>query len=661
MKSPLFDFRTWAVIVLAQWVFIVPFQSAYAAQLVVSWKQNTESDLSHYRIYKADSVDQCTFVKDDPIDNDMIWEGSTNDATIPADEACVLVVTAVDKAGNESSPSNEVVYPPNGCPDDPDKDNPGVCGCGIADTDTDGDGTPDCLDACPTDPNKDSPGGCGCGTLDMDSDGDGIFDCNDGCPHDTAKVDPGLCGCGVEDTDTDGDGTPDCLDACFTDPFKDSPGECGCGNPDMDSDGDGTADCNDSCPGDPNKTEPGQFGCGEHDNDSDGDGTPDSTDAFPYDPAETADTDKDGIGNNADSDDDGDKMPDDWELTYGLNPLVHDADEDCDSDGIKNKDEYDGNRHPCNAEPDKPILASPEDNGTDISLTPELQTEAFFDPDNDTHARTEWQVSSNEIDFSDESLALSAKSDSRLTAVSVSEFILDLNTDYYWRARFCDNREGMSEWSDVYSFVTIDVPDLGTLDNDGDGVPDDQQVSNPSADLDNDGTSDMNQIEIRCVNTEVGNGVIAIKAGTNVDSIEAMKSIDPVRITDSSNKPDTIPLGLVSFKIGVKNQGDVAQITAYLSEPAGEDDKWYRFDPTTGWEYYSAHAVFSPDGQTVALGYQDGNFGDADGVANGVIIDTSGVGGSITPPSLPPDSNPAPSGGGGGGCFVNTSLNDFGL
>ncbi len=98
---------------------------------------------------------------------------------------------------------------PDGCPDDPDKTAPGVCGCGVADTDTDGDGTANCMD---------------------------------GCPNDMAKTDPGLCGCGVADstTDSDSDGTPDCNDKCPTDPDKTAPGACGCNAPDTLPDG-GTA------------------------------------------------------------------------------------------------------------------------------------------------------------------------------------------------------------------------------------------------------------------------------------------------------------------------------------------------------------------------------------------------------------------------------------
>jgi hypothetical protein len=100
--------------------------------------------------------------------------------------------------------------------------------------DTDGDGVPNCEDGCPDDPNKTEPGLCGCGIEDTDTDGDQTPDCLDQCPNDPLKTEPGTCGCGVadSDTDTDEDGTPDCIDQCPEDPLKTEPGTCGCGVPD---------------------------------------------------------------------------------------------------------------------------------------------------------------------------------------------------------------------------------------------------------------------------------------------------------------------------------------------------------------------------------------------------------------------------------------------
>jgi hypothetical protein len=136
----------------------------------------------------------------------------------------------------------------DGCPLDPLKSAPGICGCGTSDVDTDGDGTADCIDGCPLDPNKVTPGICGCGFSDtLDTDGDGTIDCLDGCPLDPAKTTPGVCGCGFSDVDSDGDGTADCIDGCPSDPLKITPGQCGCGNSDADTDFDGIADCVDNC------------------------------------------------------------------------------------------------------------------------------------------------------------------------------------------------------------------------------------------------------------------------------------------------------------------------------------------------------------------------------------------------------------------------------
>ena len=85
--------------------------------------------------------------------------------------------------------------------------------------DADGDLVNDCLDGCPLDPLKTAPGVCGCGNPETgDTDFDGVADCIDGCPLDPFKIAPGQCGCGVPDTDTDSDLIADCIDSCPTFP-----------------------------------------------------------------------------------------------------------------------------------------------------------------------------------------------------------------------------------------------------------------------------------------------------------------------------------------------------------------------------------------------------------------------------------------------------------
>ena len=75
--------------------------------------------------------------------------------------------------------------------------------------------------------------------------------------------------------------------------------------------------------------------------DSDGDGYVMANDNCPniYNPSQL-DLDKDGIGNVCDMDDDGDKISDELERRYGLNPLdASDANQDDDGDGVSNIDE----------------------------------------------------------------------------------------------------------------------------------------------------------------------------------------------------------------------------------------------------------------------------------------------------------------------------------
>jgi len=242
---------------------------------------------------------QCASGDDDSDGTPNCNDGCPNDPNKLVPGVCGCGSSEADGDGDGTPNCNDL------CPSNAGKIAPGVCGCAVADTDNDGDGTPNCNDSCPNNAPKTSPGVCGCAVADTDNDGDGTPNCNDNCPNNAPKTAPGVCGCAVADTDSDGDGTPNCNDNCPADPAKTSPGFCGCGVSDADSDGDGTRDCLDGCPNDASKITAGTCGCGVPDTDSDGDGTPNCNDGCPNDSSKIApgvcgcgvpDTDSDGDG-----------------------------------------------------------------------------------------------------------------------------------------------------------------------------------------------------------------------------------------------------------------------------------------------------------------------------------------------------------------------------
>ena len=324
-----------------------------------------------------------------------------------------------------------------------------------------------------------------------------------------------------------------------------------------------------------------------------------------------------------------------------------------------------------NFRPNKPDLYLPSDGEIDVSLTAELKTGDFSDPDaDDTHAKTEWQIS-KEMDFL--SLLLDITSASHLTSLIVPQSILDEGISYYWRVRFYDDNLAASDWSEPHVFTTLSTSN----DTDANGIPDDQEVDS-TVDLDGDGIPDLDQPDvIKSVETAVGNGMIGVslKDSTNVSSIESLKSIDPDTIFDNTNKPEDFPLGIISFRLNVGSVGDTAEVTLYFSGVTEEAEenledflemaRWYKYDSINGWQDYSAHATFDVGRKVVTLQLKDGSYGDADGTANGLIIDPSGLGtGQTIPEPSPtptpeptPTPSPTPSGGGGdgGGCFIDTA------
>ena len=131
--------------------------------------------------------------------------------------------------------------------------------------------------------------------------------------------------------------------------------------------------------------------------------------------------------------------------------------------------------------------------------------------------------------------------------------------------------------------------------------------------------------------------------------IVALDIITPSMISDTSNRPENLIYGLMDFTFKTDNIGGTIAITIYLPSAAPEGYRWFKYSSTKGWFDFSSNASFNAARDQVTLTLIDGGAGDDDGVANGIIIDPSGLGSVPVAPVTPPESDGDIGGGGGGG------------
>ena len=273
-----------------------------------------------------------------------------------------------------------------------------------------------------------------------------------------------------------------------------------------------------------------------------------------------------------------------------------------------------------NLPPATPAISSPYDGEMACDTLLNITSEAFSDPDGDAHGQTHWQISKTP-DFSSTVLDITTTAD--LTHLPVPHMILDGDTTYYVRVRFYDVYLEASSWSEVTEFTTAaDSNDLNA-----NGIPDDQEVGY-GVDLDGNGVDDIDEPDnIKSVQSSDGSFKIAIaKESDNITAIEAVEIIDPSTIPETENSPETLTLGLVSYRIAVNEVGATAWVTIYFSLPIDQDLSCLKYDRINGWQDYSQYTTFNGDGRSMTLEVQDGGYGDSDGKANGVIVDPAGVG-----------------------------------
>lgn len=316
--------------------------------------------------------------------------------------------------------------------------------------------------------------------------------------------------------------------------------------------------------------------------DSDGDGVVDSQDAFPNDPTETRDSDGDGIGDNAENAGSANPGPD--------------------------------------PRPAAPVLIAPAEDEM-VALMPELKTGPFSYPaGSGAHARTRWQIFRDD----DGACILDIETPDALTVLPVPKLVLEEETAYFWRAQHGAGDGKTSEWSDYGYFAT----QATGRDLNANGIPD-QQEAGFATDLDMNGVPDAQQADIKVLaitgaSMQVG---VSIRNCPNAIAIEAAEAEEPAAgVLTFGNKTVHPQFGLINFRVAVAKPGDETAVRVYFSEPAPRKAKWFKYDwIAETWYNFMQFARFEAGRRCITLTLRDGGPGDADGVANGVVVDPSGL------------------------------------
>ena len=351
--------------------------------------------------------------------------------------------------------------------------------------------------------------------------------------------------------------------------------------------------------------------------DSDGDGVPDNNDAFPNDPDETVDTDTDGTGDNADTDDDNDGFSDEAEEAV-------------------NSDPKDPNDVPADHKPAKPeILGVTADNETPLTRFG-VSLSAFTDPDEGSNpSGTGWKITDAEIGASPLDVFMGT-----VGSGNQSELILPIGTlriahDYELAVRYKDTTGQWSDWSDPFPFSTVNEdPD----DTDSDGIVDRAEVNVPT-DINSNNVSDASEGITVAKEAEFGETVGIKPDSGRVAYLSTTRKSD---LSPDHQPSENMPYGVFSFCVEDLTPGQTIQIKFFLPDTLNPNSKWFSIHPVNGLSDVTHLASFN--GSVVTLSVTDGGEKDYDGVANGTIVDPSGL-------ALPAG---AASGGDLGYCFIDT-------
>ena len=301
-----------------------------------------------------------------------------------------------------------------------------------------------------------------------------------------------------------------------------------------------------------------------------------------------------------------------------------------------------------NLPPSQPVLSFPQPEMIDVADAPELRASEFEDPDaDDQHLLSQWQIRRRD----DQLLVMDLTCEMEpLNRLQVPPLILEPDTEYTYRVRYYDARAEASPWSPEVAFTTLPAES----DLNGNGIPDGQEAD-PRADLNADGIPDNEQpTVIKTMRTSGGRHQL----GVSIETSQTALAIERAALLDVQNLPDALtadqlPYGLLACKIEVEEPGSETVVRFLYSDPLPADARWVRHDAIWGWHDCASQSAGTEGDQVIERQLTDGGPDDADGAANGIIVDLAGPRSSVDS-SLGGDAPSDSGGGGGGGCFIES-------
>ncbi len=214
----------------------------------------------------------------------------------------------------------------------------------------------------------------------------------------------------------------------------------------------------------------------------------------------------------------------------------------------------------------------------------------------------------------------------------------------------------------------------GTGSSDADGISDNEEDGHPNGgDGNNDGTADSEQDHVTSFQTWDQQEYVCLESDDPGETLSNVSALDNPSPGDAPQDLD-FPLGFFDFSVNNIGGGGEAIVIVY-APVSTQIDTYYKYGPTLGntnphWYEFMYDGLTGAviNGNVITLHFIDGERGDDDLQANGIIVDQGGPGvakasGSVTPSGGGGGNNggtAAPAGGGGGGgggCFISTAAN----